>query len=789
MKMFRALVLMCALATPAIAAPRNEGLAGFGSALAINGADLFVGESQNETRPGTVYVYRKVANKWTEHARITASDGIPGDGFGTAIIVAGDYMLVTATLADKAKGAGYVFKRDATGAWKQTAKLSADNGPGEFFGYVAAFNGDVALFGTSGQNKFTGAAYVFRRSGEVWTLEATLRSPEPAEQRYFGSGVGIAGNRLLIAETRYNEGRGTIRVFAREGTDWKHLTNFSANGLVANDRFGAPMTVVNDRIYAAASGFSGGTGAVVEFKPQTEGQWIESGRYHAYDGRPADGFGLALAVEGNNVWVGAPRANGMRGAVYHMWRSTADTLAGGAERMSPGPLNAQTFFGNSIAAKGNLAAATLANADYGLGAVAVWEYAAGKWSMSTILRSAEDRIASVTGKKVDCINGKAAGFECSGVQLVSYLSASDMGGARGVQINDVWGWTDPQTGKEWALVGRMDGVSFVDISNPEKPVYLADLPMTPGSNPAIWRTVRVYKDHAYVVADGSGPHGMQVFDLKKLRSIKTPTRVEADLVYRKVNSSHNVVINEETGFAYIVGAGGGGETCGGGLHMVDIREPKNPQFLGCFADPQTGRASTGYSHDAQCVVYRGPDNRYTGKEICIGSNETMLSIADVTDKKKPVAISRVGYPNVGYTHQGWFDEQQKYFYVNDEIDEISGQVQNTRTIVWDLSKLDDPQVATMFMSPTNATDHNLYIKGDTMYQSHYAAGVRFVDISNRTAPVEIGFFDTVPYGANTPGYNAGSWSNYPFFKSGVIVATSLNEGLFILKKMSNKPVL
>jgi choice-of-anchor B domain-containing protein len=249
------------------------------------------------------------------------------------------------------------------------------------------------------------------------------------------------------------------------------------------------------------------------------------------------------------------------------------------------------------------------------------------------------------------------------------------------------------------------------------------------------------------------------------------------------------VINEETGFAYAVGVSGGGDTCGGGLHMVDIRDPKKPQFAGCFSDPQTGRASTGYSHDAQCITYKGPDEQYRGREICIGSNETAISIADVTDKKNPKAVARSTYPNVGYSHQGWISEDHRYFYMDDELDELSGTTPNTRTIVWDLTDLDDPQVATMYLSPTAASDHNLYIKGDTMYQSHYKAGLRIVDISNRTKPVEVGYFDTVPYGDNSPGFG-GSWSNYPYFKSGNIIATSMNEGLFVLrKKAPPKPVL
>ena len=85
--------------------------------------------------------------------------------------------------------------------------------------------------------------------------------------------------------------------------------------------------------------------------------------------------------------------------------------------------------------------------------------------------------------------------------------------------------------------------------------------------------------------------------------------------YDRMASAHNIVINEETGTAYTVGNGMGGETCGGGLHMIDIRNPTNPTFAGCCADPTTGRQGTGYSHDAQCVIYRGPDEDHQEKEI------------------------------------------------------------------------------------------------------------------------------------------------------------------------------
>jgi choice-of-anchor B domain-containing protein len=288
----------------------------------------------------------------------------------------------------------------------------------------------------------------------------------------------------------------------------------------------------------------------------------------------------------------------------------------------------------------------------------------------------------------------------------------------------------------------------------------------------------VYKNHAYIVADGAGQHGVQVFDLTQLRDFNgTPKTFEMTNYYDQIASAHNIVINEDTGFAYSVGSSSGGETCGGGLHMIDIREPANPKFAGCFTDGKTGRRGTGYSHDAQCVVYHGPDADYQGHEICLGSNETALSIADVTDKENPVSVSIAEYPKTAYTHQGWLTEDHRYFYMNDEGDEPRGLVEGTRTLIWDLADLDEPILVGEHIATTTETDHNLYVKGNLMYQSNYGAGFRVLDISNPEEPVEVAFFDTSPIGGG-----GSSWSNYPYFKSGTIVVTGGSNGLFVLRK-------
>jgi choice-of-anchor B domain-containing protein len=220
--------------------------------------------------------------------------------------------------------------------------------------------------------------------------------------------------------------------------------------------------------------------------------------------------------------------------------------------------------------------------------------------------------------------------------------------------------------------------------------------------------------------------------------------------------------------------------------MIDVRDPTNPTFAGCFSDPATGNAGTGYSHDAQCLVYDGPDTDYTGKEVCFGANETAISISDVSDKSNPVAISSAAYPNPGYVHQGWISDDHRFFFVNDEGDEVGGLVERTRTLVWDIEDLDDPVLVKEHLGETASSDHNLYVQGQFMYQSNYVSGLRILDVSDPANPEEVAFFDSVPVGENSPGF-AGSWSNYPFFESGLIIFTSMREGLFVVRK-SRQPV-
>ncbi|MBB5953911.1 choice-of-anchor B domain-containing protein [Saccharothrix tamanrassetensis] len=370
-----------------------------------------------------------------------------------------------------------------------------------------------------------------------------------------------------------------------------------------------------------------------------------------------------------------------------------------------------------------------------------------------------------TAAGVPCAGGKADIYPCKNVDLLSVLPLSAMGGGNG---NDVWGWTDPSSGKEYAIVGRTNGTAFVDVSTPTSPRYLGNLPSNGGSSN--WRDMKVYKDHAFIVADFITGHGMQVFDLTRLRTITTPQTLTADVLYREFGPAHNIAINEETGFAYAIGS----NTCSGGPHIVDVRTPKSPKRAGCVSQD-------GYTHDTQCVVYRGPDAAYSGKEICFNSNEDTLTIVDVTNKANPVQISRKGYSGSQYSHQGWLTEDQRYFLLDDELDEQNGSDKRTKTYIWDLARLSAPVHTGTYNSPATASDHNQYIRGRYSYQANYQAGLRILDVDKVSSAqlTEVGYFDIYPAG-DAARFN-GAWSNYPYFASGIVLVNGIEQGLVVVK--------
>lgn len=390
----------------------------------------------------------------------------------------------------------------------------------------------------------------------------------------------------------------------------------------------------------------------------------------------------------------------------------------------------------------------------------------------------EDKQVIIT-PSAKCIDGFAGQYACNDYDLLVHFSLEDLGVTNpNASVNDCWGWTDPNSGKEYAIIGTNEGVTFIDVSNPQESIILGTLKTRTENN--AWRDIKVNNSAAYIVSEAKG-HGLQSFNLRKLINVTDPPVIfEADNEYTFFGSAHNIIINEDSNFAYVVGAktlNGEKFFYEGGPHFIDISSPFKPINAG-------GYAESAYSHDAQVINYNGPDLDYTNKEIFIGSNESEVVIIDVTDKNNPQKISSITYPFIGYTHQGWFTEDLHYFLLGDELDERDFGV-NSRTIIFDFTDLDNPKFHFEYEGPTPAIDHNGYVKDNLFYLANYTAGVRILDISDIANKniTEIGFFDTFPKNNNTDF--DGVWSVYPYFESGNIVVSDSNNGFFLIRKSNS----
>ncbi|KAH6875747.1 hypothetical protein J4E91_002138 [Alternaria rosae] len=422
-----------------------------------------------------------------------------------------------------------------------------------------------------------------------------------------------------------------------------------------------------------------------------------------------------------------------------------------------------------------------------------------------------------------CENGFAAAipgdfnntFRCHNIDLYHFLPHSLLGSSDG-QGSSSWGWTS-EDGREFVAIGQFDGTAFAEISSEGKLIYLGRLPpFDPiGSR---WREIRVMRDYAVIGSEAIN-HGVQIFDMKKLLDLdgsEPMNFTQDDLTGHwgltddwnalPVGRTHNIVVNEELNYAVAVGSVGGNETirvrgdlpCRGGLIFIDMSDPENPTSPGCAS-------ADGYVHDAECIVYRGPDTKYYGRDICYGYNEDTLTIYDVTDKAGNTTniISRTTYPGAEYVHQGVVNNAtwQEYIFLDDEFDERDAKVGPMTqglptTHIFDIRDLENPFYSGNYEGKRRSIDHNQYVVGDYLYQSNYGNGLNVLDIHTITQDpsgdgiCEAGFFDIYPEDDENEGGGTvaflGSWSSYANFKSGFIFVHTIERGSFVVKMTSKE---
>lgn len=770
---------------------------GYGSAVEVLGDEVLVLKPSYAQGPGAALVYgRDIAGAWQLVDQLGAEgNASTGEGLSPSIAVSGDMLFVAAGDADVWWGA-HVFRRNARRVWSRVESLpfmtDPDDGQAQW-DYAALeeilqprlravdTDGDRALVAAIGG---VGDVRVFERdlgSGS-WVEWARLNRSEPQSDDQFGASLSIEGDLVIVGAPGHGRS-GAAYIFSRDriSGEWTEDALIPASSPFPNSGFGAAVAIDGEAVLVGHPGTAETRGIIVEYTlDEMRGTWMEQDRIAPGVRTIGDRFGSSLAFRENEMLVGAPGADESRGGVHRFVRNRSGDSWQAVEIFSVRDVEPGFALGSAVAIGRNVSVAGAPGADGGLGRAAVFSRPAnGRWGEGDWL-SLRAELPMITGEEVPCVDGHADRFDCSGVDLFAFLPLSELGlspgsGDLAAGITDVWGWTDSETGREYALVARTGGASVVDVTDPTLPVYVGLLAAGEGGTA---QDIKVYADHAFFI--GAGNTGMPVFDLRRLREVaEFPVTLMADARYDGIASAHNLVIDIQSGFAFPVGASGAGDPCGGGLHMVDIRNPVTPTFAGCYTDTE-GLVWAGRTHDAQCVEYDGPDGDYRGRQICFASNETALRIVDVTDKDNPVPIASATYPGMAYIHQGWLTEDHRYYYMNDEFDELTALAGRTRTLVWDFAELDDPVLVAEHMGSTNATDHNLYIKGDRMYQANYQAGLRVLDITNPEDPEEVGYFDTTPYEGNPPTMS-GAWTAYPFFESGTIVVSSTQEGLFLLR--------
>lgn len=434
------------------------------------------------------------------------------------------------------------------------------------------------------------------------------------------------------------------------------------------------------------------------------------------------------------------------------------------------------------------------------------------------------------------------------MRFLSQISPEDLGAlpvpgvwAKGM-LNDIWGWTSP-AGEEYALITNSGGIAFVRVTDPENPEFLGRIAsQLPFDFRNIWGDPATFGHHAYFVTeiDDSSVVIVDLTGIDVLPAVDPPAPGDLDINLPTFlfdgggyDGSHNIRINEDTGFAYLAGvhldAGAANNACGldapprFNTLILDLNaDPENPTVAACL--PNVGE------HDFYVVNYDGPDAEHVGKEIAFvfdGRDREGQAVNnpvggktliwDVTDKNNIMEIASFHIPELVFSHNGWTTDEQDFLFIGDEIDELvianwsfSGiftqppaettNKPRTGTYIVDIADLDNPMFVERFANETVGLDHNFVVEGDKLHIASYTSGTRILKImrdQNGTVFLEqTAKMDTEP---RLPGRILnikqeekfgsaflGQWGIYAFPGSDTIIASDINNGLIVMK-LSDAP--
>ncbi len=321
------------------------------------------------------------------------------------------------------------------------------------------------------------------------------------------------------------------------------------------------------------------------------------------------------------------------------------------------------------------------------------------------------------------------------LQLVSNLKYDQ-------ELNDVWGYVD-ENGTEYALVGMQQGFSIVSLANPNQPVEVFRVPGF-GST---WRDIKTHGDYAYVTCES--PTRLLIVNMSPLpESNSLPYIYWESTDTMTFSTAHNLYI--DNGIAYIFGANYGNS----GAIMLDLtQDPMDPTPVGIY--------DVEYLHDG---VVR--NDTLWGSAVYEGN----IHVIDVKDKANPELLSVWKTPSA-FTHNAWISDDGKHLFTTDEV-------RNAGIGSYDVENIYNPEeLDVWYPNDTGIIPHNTHFINDYLVTSHYTIGLSILDVSRPANMIEIGRFDSSP-SYRYEGFH-GCWGAYPWLPSGLIIATDIEEGLYV----------